>query len=345
MDCLPARADVEIQRTGNVNETVHLTGMATVRRSDPKDVDANGGWDVLTEIVSLELAGQSEALFGPTVITSNPNQRLPGVVQQRSVGQNFPADGIFDVFLTVQSPFGSLGANSAAVRLVEQGGVGQVVPNSSEEASYAGTMSLGLTSPFSGQNFAQVVSLTLTFGAPQPCPTTLPTGRSTINALGEFAIQLNGGSTILWQPTGQMTIEHGASSDSDGDGLPDAPTELVSIDITGTFDPDPQNSGDEFTMRVTQSAAHRSLGQTEQGSNQSPFPAGSFFDAFFDIEIKNVAGQVVAHFTNSSPVRLQNVLHGSTFHTPYCSASGVGLVDVQTGQNVGTLFAACLMPN
>jgi len=348
-DCLASQASMEVEFTDGSRETVRLSGLTTVKRNDPSDLDADGRWDVKTEIVSMELLGNSPTLFGPVTLTNNPTGNSVGGIRQRTSGENFPADSFFDVFLLVQSSFGPIGLNNAAARLTAPGGIEQATPSAAAPATYEGAPNIGIINPFTNQTMARVVNLSLTFSEPQPCPTTLPTGRRTPNALGNFALQITSQNlplTAVLRLSGPTVIERGAIADQDGDGRPDAPTEILSMDLTGTFDPNPQQSGDELTIRITQNATRRTLGQTEQRSAEQPFPADSFFDVFFDVQISNAAGQEVAHLVNDAPLRLQNILFVPNAHTPFASAWGasVSLVDVQTGQPAGTLFAVALTP-
>lgn len=348
-DCLASHASMEVEFTDGSHETVPLSGLTTVKRSAPSDMDADGKWDVKTEIVSMELFGNSQTLFGPVTLTNNPTGNSVGGTRQRTSGENFPADSFFDVFLLVQSSFGTIGLNNSAARLTAPDGVEQAMPSAAETAAYLGAPNFNVINPFTNQPMARVVNLSLTFGEPQPCPTTLPTGRSAVNARGNFALQITSQNlplTAVLQLSGPTEIERGPIADQDGDGRPDTPTEIVSMDLTGTFDPNPQQAGDELTIRITQNATRRTLGQTEQRNAERPFPADSFFDVFFDVQISNAAGQEVAHLVNDSPLQLHNVLFVANAHTPFSSAWGanVNLVDVQTGQPAGTLFAACLTP-
>ncbi len=348
-DCLASHASMEVEFTDGSRETVLLTGSTTVKRSDPSDLDADGKWDIKTEITSMELLGNSPTLFGPVTLTNNPTGNSVGGTRQRTSGENFPADSFFDVFLLVQSSFGTIGLNNSAARLTAPDGVEQATPSAAEPAAYLGAPNFNVINPFTNQPMGRVVNLSLTFDEPQPCPTTLPTGRSAVNALGNFALQITSQNlplTAVLQLAGPTVIERGPVADQDGDGRQDTPTEIVSMDLTGTFDPNPQQAGDELTIRMTQNATRRTLGQTEQRSAGNPFPADSFFDVFFDVQISNAAGQEVAHLVNDAPLRLQNVLFVPNAHTPFSSALGasVNLVDVQTGQPAGTLFAAALTP-
>lgn len=348
-DCLASTATVDVEFTNGSHETVLLNGFATVTRSDPSDLDADGKWDIKTEIVAMELVGNSPALLGPVTLTNNPAGHSVGGTRQRNSGENAPADSFFDVFLLVQSSFGTIGLNNSPARLAVPDGIEQAIPSAAEPATYLGAPNFNVINPFTNQPMARVVNLSLTFGEPQPCPTTLPTGRTTINARGNFALQITRQHlplTAVLQLAGPTVIERGAVTDQDGDGRPDTPTEILSMDLTGTFDPNPQQAGDELTIRITQNAARRTLGQTEQRIAERPFPADSFFDVFLDIQVSDAAGQEKAHLVNGAPLRLQNILFVPDAHTPFSSAWGasVNLIDVQTGQPVGTLFAAALTP-
>ncbi|MCS6858832.1 MAG: hypothetical protein NZT92_00765 [Abditibacteriales bacterium] len=349
-DCLASTATMDVEFTDGSRETVLLAGSTTVARSDPSDLDADGKWELRTEIVAMELFGNSRTLFGPVTLTNNPAGNSVGGMRQRNNGVNFPADSFLDAFLLLQSSFGTIGLNNTAARLTAPDGVEQVIPSVTEPVAYLGAPTgFNIVDPFTNQPMARVVHLLLTLGAPQPCPTTLPTGRRAVNARGNFALEIarqHFPLTAVLRLTGPIVIERGPLADQDSDGRPDTPTEILSMDLTGTFDPNPQQAGDELTIRITQNAARRTLGQTEQRSAGRPFPADSFFDVFFDIQIDDAAGQRVAHLVNSAPMRVQNILFVPEARTPYASAWGasVNLVDAQTGQPAGTLFAVALTP-
>ena len=80
-------------------ETVELRGPALIRRGDPQLAD-DGRYFVETEMVSMELTGTSS--FGTILVRQSPRNRSFGEVRQQEVGEDFPADSFFDIFVEIQ---------------------------------------------------------------------------------------------------------------------------------------------------------------------------------------------------------------------------------------------------
>ncbi len=120
---------------------------------------------------------------------------------------------------------------------------------------------------------------------PQPgCDTFFSGARVVvrINATGqESAVNLNGPTLIR---------RNNKPSDKDGDGLDEVNTEIVAMELTG----------DNIVVR--ESATMISRGNIEEQQNTSPgtlnFPANSFFDVFFEVDV----GGTTLH--NETPFRL-----------------------------------------
>jgi len=120
---------------------------------------------------------------------------------------------------------------------------------------------------------------------PQPgCDTFFSGARVVvrINATGEeSAVNLNGPTLIR---------RNNKPSDKDGDGLDEINTEIVAMELTGGG------------ITVRESASMMSRGLIEEQANTSQgtldFPADSFFDVFFEVDL----GGVILH--NETPFRL-----------------------------------------
>ena len=81
-------------------ETLKLTGTATLERSDPYD---DGGVQVIDiELVSMLLSGES--VTGPVIVTESATLASIGEVRSQQPGQDFPADSFIDVFAEVMIP-------------------------------------------------------------------------------------------------------------------------------------------------------------------------------------------------------------------------------------------------
>lgn len=81
-------------------ETLELTGTATLQRSDPYD---DGGVQVIDiELISMLLNGQS--ITGPVVVIESATLASIGEVRSQQPGQDFPADSFIDVFAEILIP-------------------------------------------------------------------------------------------------------------------------------------------------------------------------------------------------------------------------------------------------
>ena len=81
-------------------ETLELTGTATLQRSDPYD---DGGVQVVDiELISMLLTGQS--VTGPVAVTESATLASTGEIRSQQQGQDFPADSFIDVFAEVLIP-------------------------------------------------------------------------------------------------------------------------------------------------------------------------------------------------------------------------------------------------
>ena len=102
----PAGQD-DFELTGKVSlvsrlgqETLELTGIATLQRSDPYD---DGGVQVIDiELVSLLLGGQS--VTGPVIVSESTTLASIGEIRSQQPGQDYPADSFIDVFAVVTVP-------------------------------------------------------------------------------------------------------------------------------------------------------------------------------------------------------------------------------------------------
>lgn len=81
-------------------ETLELSGTATLQRSDPYD---DGGVQVIEiELVSMLLSGES--VTGPVVVTERAALASIGEIRSQQPGQDFPADSFIDVFAEILIP-------------------------------------------------------------------------------------------------------------------------------------------------------------------------------------------------------------------------------------------------
>ena len=140
------------------------------------------------------------------------------------------------------------------------------------------------------------------------------------SALGEIEVQMPTGQAETVQLAGPMTWHvyfegpnMGDADDDDGNGLEEVETEIVSMSLTG------EGSMGPVIVRLRPNIP--ALGQIEEKENNTPgvldlkpfvndnggdFPADSFFDVFFEIEVGGMANRVVLH--TEEPSRLRGVI-------------------------------------
>lgn len=366
LDCFPTSAtldvDVPADDGGTTRETVHLTGTTAVKRSDPRDSDGNGRWEIATEIVSMELVGESARLGDgrlpggiPLVLTIDPraDHASPGRIEPRAGGQNFPADSFFDLFAQVQSSGGLVTANEERVRLAAAGGIDHFPPG---QRPFVVPLALELHSP-SGDVAGQTVALTLVFGDPAPCPASLlavAPGDDHLTAVATVDLEVAGLGFTTVQLSGPLTLRRTGAGDLDGPGpqLPRAGVEIVALDLRGTIT---DNQGQPlpvqlFIDRASSTPSRASTGLIIQGRPDAALPASEFFDV--SLEVRVGSGDTLRRYCTAAPVRLAGILQSLPGHTPLLATSDeapegpveVTLMDCATGEEVGTLRWGSLLP-
>jgi hypothetical protein len=360
LDCFPTTAtldvDVPADDGGTTRETVHLTGTTAVKRSDPHDSDGNGRWEIASEIVSMELVGESARLGSiPLVLTIDPraDHASPGRIEPRAGGQNFPADSFFDLFAQVHSSGGLIAANEERVRLAAAGGVDHFPPG---QRPFVVPLALELHSP-SGDVAGQTVALTAVFGDPVPCPASLlavTPGDDHLTAVATVDLEVAELGFTTVQLSGPLTLRRTGAGDLDGSGpqLPRAGVELVALDLRGTVT-DSQGQPllvQFFIDRASSTPSRASTGLILQGRPDAALPASEFFDV--SLEVRVGSGDTLRRYCTAAPVRLAGILQSLPGHTPLLATSDeapegpveVTLMDCATGEAVGTLRWGCLLP-
>lgn len=110
-------------------ETVQLTGTATIDRSNPQ---LQGGVEVVdTEIVAMSLTGQS--VTGPVSVAESPTLASTGRIQSKQPPPDqFPASSFFDVLVQVTVPASPGGSvvlhNDVPLRLAPTGNIARWPP-------------------------------------------------------------------------------------------------------------------------------------------------------------------------------------------------------------------------
>lgn len=360
LDCFPTTAtldvDVPADDGSTTRETVRLTGTTAVKRGDPRDSDGNGRWAIATEIVSMELVGESARLGSiPLVLTIDPraDHASPGRIEPRAGGQNFPADSFFDLFAQVHSSGGLVAANEDRVRLAAAGGIDHFPPG---QRPFVVPLALELHSP-SGDVAGQTVALTLVFGDPVPCPASLlavAPGDDHLTAVATVELEVPEFSLVSARLAGPLTVRRTGAGDLDGPGpqLPRAGVEIVALDLRGTVT---DNQGQPlpvqlFIDRASSTPSRASSGLILQGRPDAALPASEFFDV--SLEVRVGSGDALRRYCTAAPVRLSGILQSLPGHTPLCATSDeapqgpveVMLMDCATGAEVGTLRWGCLLP-
>jgi hypothetical protein len=99
VDEFPSGALLTLDVPGAGPAYVTLNGPSTVQRSDPHDSDGDGRMEIDTELLAMNLSGQSP--IGPMRLRESPTRASLGRIVQQAPGVDFPAFSFFDVFFDV----------------------------------------------------------------------------------------------------------------------------------------------------------------------------------------------------------------------------------------------------
>jgi hypothetical protein len=106
-DIFDSGAQVEIDLGNSGSERLLLNGPTTVQRSDPYTPLTSTVKTIDTEILSMDLVGQSPTL-GTLRLRESPTRPSTGKVTQQRPGSDFPANSFFDVFVEIDTSLGTL---------------------------------------------------------------------------------------------------------------------------------------------------------------------------------------------------------------------------------------------
>ncbi|MDJ0867001.1 MAG: hypothetical protein QNK03_12890 [Myxococcota bacterium] len=298
-------AVLEVTTPDGTTDVVTVRGPTTVEVDlwSLGDPDGNGREQVPTEIVAMELRGESDA-FGSVVMRQSAQIPSRGEIEEtvntQSGRLDLPpfapegsADSFFDVFFDLEI----LG--------------GLVLHN--EDPKVLRTR-ITHKPPAGGEAYETIEKIELFFENGEPSGIVIGAGRHMPDPIevDEFPTTLGVAEVIcpnfeevvaLSGPT-TVHVDLGAIGDPDGNTREQVPTEIVALQLTGVGP-----TIGAVTMR--QSPTRPSLGEIEETTNTQtgrldlpPFaPSGtadSFFDVFFEIEI---LGGLVLH--NETPKRLR----------------------------------------
>jgi len=102
----PTTATIELQIIGLFNETITVKGPTDIYNKDNPYDPGDGHITINTEIVSMNLVGTSMHI-GNVTVAESPTKASNGTVRQWYVGQDYPANSSFKVFIEIQTVFGT----------------------------------------------------------------------------------------------------------------------------------------------------------------------------------------------------------------------------------------------
>ena len=320
-------ADVTIQLAAGQTLTVNLSGPTVVNVHIPpngaaSDTDGDGRDQVTTEMLMMNLQGLSP--LGPVLIRLDPARPTVGELEERA---NF-TPGILDV-----PPFSPVGSADSYFDVFAEVVVGGQVLRMAQPIHMAAVIT---HKPPQGEVYMppqpqqislldsnnNVVGWLIHVGhTPQP-----PFEIDRFNlSQAQLVLQLPSGRTELVTLTGPTTVKvnippNGAASDTDANGLDQASTEMLQLNLLG-----PSSMG---PVLVRLDPTRPTLGQIEEQANNTPGildvppfaaagSANSFFDVFAEVA---VAGMV---FHTAEPLHLTAVLThkppgpGESYINPY----------------------------
>ena len=291
-------AELTLQKPDGSTEVVALQGPTTVHvqiatNGATADSNGNGLDDAATEMVSMNLSGNSS--MGPVTVNLNPGiptlgmieetaNATPGILDVPPFTPGGTARSFFDVFPEIhvgaQTLHPATAIHMEAIIKHKPPGPGDTYTNV----------------------FTQPVDLLDANGTPTgikivrevhiPRPVEIDTFP---NTTAQVTLQKPDGSTEVVNLTGPTTVHvliapNGGTTDSNGNGLDDAATEMVSMNLSGNS----SMGGVQVHLRP----GFQTLGQIEETSNTQPgrldvppfAPGGtanSFFDVFIELQVNN----------------------------------------------------------
>jgi hypothetical protein len=360
LDCFPTTATLELdvftEDGGTERDNVRLTGTTMVKRSDPRDSDGDGRWEIATEIFAMELAGASARLRdAPLVLGISPraDRATLGRIGPRANGQNFPAESFFDAFIELQTPTGPALINEEKLRLAAAGGIDSYPPG---QRPFLLPLNADVQDPGS-EVVGHATAVTLVFGELTRCPASLSevaAGDDTLQTLATVELEMPELGFASAKLSGPVTIRRAPGGDPDGPTGAQPPrigTEIVALNLSGLVTDD--QGREQPVQIVIDRAANlpgaRSVGVITQLRRDSPLPAGSFVDLIAEVRIGS--GEDLRRYRMAAPVRLAGIVQGIPGRAPLCATSEfaptgpveVGLMSVDDGSEAGLLRWWCLM--
>jgi len=301
-----SRAVIELITPTGAAEVITLNGPTTVEvdLGALTDTDGNGREQVPTEIVALQLTGNSS--MGPVLLNQSPTMptigeieettnNTPGVLDLPPFTPTGTADSFFDVFFEIVLPDGTILHNEAPKHLRAR--ITHKPPAELEFYETVETIPLFLPN---GEPSGFAIGAGLHIPRPVEVdhfPDTLATVELTCPNLPTEIVALRGPTTV--------EVDLAALGDTEPDGREQVPTEIVDLHLTGV-------SPTLGLITLRQSPIQPSRGEIEETTNTQtgrldlpPFApegtADSFFDVFFEVDVPGAG--LLLH--NREPKRLQ----------------------------------------
>ncbi len=329
-------AEVTLQYPDGQTEEVTLTGPTTVNvkiapDGRASDTDGNGLDQVPTEMVQLDLSGNSA--MGPITANLDTTHRSLGQIEETA--NNTP--GILDL-----PPFAATGSASSFFDVFFELHVAGLTLHPAKPLHMQSVITHKPPAPGDTyvNPFTEPVDLLDANGNPTgvrvlrevhiPNPTNPPPVEIDRfpNTTAQITLEYANGQTEVVTVSGPTTVRvnippNGRATDTDGNGLDQVSTEMLQMDLTGASSVGP--------ISVSLDPGHPSFGQIEETVNNTPgtldlppFTATGTATSFFDVFVHiTVAGQTL-HPTNS--IRMTSVIrhkppapgdtYTNTFTTP-----------------------------
>ena len=284
IDCLDTIVELRVDLTSVGTDDLVGTGPLRISRGaaiDPGD----GRPEIQTEIVSMEITG-SGSLFGSFQLIEPPATSSTGEIKAQSALGPYPADSFFDVGFELALP--SLGLTAVPASPVHVQAVLGAVPQLG--IPYVASATVPLLDKLT---LAPVGTLLIARYTPQATLECAPPADvECFDSTVQVTIDLTGIGSESVALSGPATVAHGPVQDA-GAGLLEIPTELLSMELTGTG------------ALVGPVKMYEDFGQPSSGKVQGPspgvvFPGDSYFDVWLEVETS------VGRLRSAVPVRIAN---------------------------------------